>query len=367
MKVYMILTNGYDPDLRVFKEAKFIKNLGNDIEILCWDRENKYLDKKCEVIEGIHIHRFFPHALYGTGLKQIGPFIKFYREIKNYLKNKDEEYILHCHDLDGAIIGYTIKSVIAKVFDMHEYYLTDNNYFIKKIKGFCVKTIQNKFDFIIYLNDKQKKDVSRKNSHKLVFLPNYPEGLKFQKIEKYKNEMLRINYIGIVRHLESLKVLMELSNLENVKVGIFGGGTSLEEIKKKSSDYENTDVFGSFDHNKVGELYRETDLLYCVYRTENENDKNAFPTKFFESILTTTPIIVNKNSAMGAFVNKNNIGFTIDLEDKNEVKNIIVKINENRMILDEKIKNLKNIQKNYQWENVVNNLLTIYERGVVNE
>ena len=51
MKVIMILTNGFAPDLRVYKEAKYLAQKCNEVEILCWDRENKYIDKPVDNLE----------------------------------------------------------------------------------------------------------------------------------------------------------------------------------------------------------------------------------------------------------------------------------------------------------------------------
>ena len=73
----MILTNGFDPDPRVYKEAKSLKKLGHKVTILCWDREGTYIDKQEEDLEGIHIVRFFGNAEYGTGYKQIFKFLNF--------------------------------------------------------------------------------------------------------------------------------------------------------------------------------------------------------------------------------------------------------------------------------------------------
>ena len=35
-KVYMILTNGFDPDVRVYKEAKYLVEKNFEVTILCW-------------------------------------------------------------------------------------------------------------------------------------------------------------------------------------------------------------------------------------------------------------------------------------------------------------------------------------------
>ena len=64
-KIIMILTNGFGSDPRVYKEAKTLVQAGHDVEILCWDRENKYINKEDEIIDGIKIKRFFARSKYG--------------------------------------------------------------------------------------------------------------------------------------------------------------------------------------------------------------------------------------------------------------------------------------------------------------
>ena len=71
MKIIMILTNGFAPDLRVYKEAKYLAQKGNEVQILCWDRENQYINKPVEQLGKIKIVRFFVQSKYGSGLKQI--------------------------------------------------------------------------------------------------------------------------------------------------------------------------------------------------------------------------------------------------------------------------------------------------------
>ena len=90
----MILTNRFDPDVRVFKEAKYLVAKGFDVEILCWDRENEYRDRKTEDVEGITIRRFFPYAKYGTGYKQLVSFFRYIKECREYLKDEEYEYLL---------------------------------------------------------------------------------------------------------------------------------------------------------------------------------------------------------------------------------------------------------------------------------
>ena len=51
-KVKMILTNGFGPDVRVYKEAKYLVSKGFDVEILCWDRENEFAGAESDNVGG---------------------------------------------------------------------------------------------------------------------------------------------------------------------------------------------------------------------------------------------------------------------------------------------------------------------------
>ena len=135
-KIKMILGNSFKSDIRVLKEARTLVQNGYEVEVLAWDRENELLNKEYEEIDGIKIKRFFPKAKYGSGKKQIFSFIKFIFEVKKYLKNKEFDY-LHCHDLDGLIVGYVIKKEKHKlIYDSHEFFAGYKN--MKMIKKYII-------------------------------------------------------------------------------------------------------------------------------------------------------------------------------------------------------------------------------------
>ena len=361
-KIKMILTNGFGPDVRVYKEAKYLVGRGFDVEILCWDRENEYLDKEKETIDGIRVTRFFPHSMYGTGFKQIKSFLRFIGECKEYLKDKDYMY-LHCHDLDGIIAGYFAKSKESKlIFDMHEIY--EMNGWVQRFRyvaRMLVNYLQKKSSYIIYVNKKQTVNVLEGNRRKLVFLPNYPEKENYVGCDKTKSGKLRISYIGGVRQYQELKNLMDAcSGMDDVEVFIHGAGVAYKRLYGIKGNYDNVSITGKYDYTQSAKLYSETDILYILYPTTSKQYLISYPVKFFEAIITNTPIIVNKGTVLEDFINKHDIGFAVDGSNVNEIRELIRYIDINREILDIKTSNLVGIQYNYNWEEVVENLDMIY-------
>lgn len=364
MKVIMILTNSFDPDLRVYKEAQYITSKGYELEILCWDREGKYKDKPIEQLGNIKIVRFFEESKYGSGLKQIFKLLKFKKACKQYLKKENIQYeFLHCHDLDGMLVGCLISKKNDKmIFDMHEFYNSGSYAKIYFIVKRMLKIMQNKSYKIVYVNNEQVENITEKNKEKLIYLPNYPEESKFEKVEHISDSHLRVMYAGYVRHLIPMTNLIEVGkNLENVKISIHGSGDIVEELKKLAEGHKNIELTGAFTHEKISGFYANADLVYIVYNKGNQNDETALPTKFFEAIISGVPVIVSKNSLMEKTVKEFDIGYSVDGTNMENVKQLLLEIENNRDVLDQKRKNIEKIKNKFVWEDVVKNLDKVYK------
>lgn len=359
-KIYMILTNGFNPDVRVLKEAVALYEMGYEVEILCWDRKGEHIDKTNEVREdGVKVTRFFIPSKPGSGIKQLHPFFKFMKKIRKYLKNKTYSYI-HCHDFDGMIVGHYATILREKkqiIFDMHESYKQKIYYKIR----FIFKYFLKKADYIVYVNEEQIKGWKQKEKEKCIYLPNYPEIRHYIPIEKEsQNGIYRINFIGAVRDYDSLTTLIEAGKQkDNVKVGIYGDGVAYERLKKENKN-KNVIISGKFDGSKEsGKIYQNTDILYCVYNPEIYNWRISYPTKLFEAIITKTPIIVAENTVASDFVQKKGIGAVVAYKNKEALINIIDKV---ILHYEEYRNNLEKISKEYQWEDISKNLEQIYTK-----
>jgi glycosyltransferase involved in cell wall biosynthesis len=363
--IIMILTNRFDPDVRVFKEASYLVKNGFNVEILAWDRESDYLDRPNEIIDGVKITRFYPYAKYGTGFKQLYPFLVFINKCKAYMKNKSYDY-LHCHDLDGVAVGFFINRLKKKVvFDMHEFYESQkSNPILKHLVRLIVNFFQKKSDYIIYVSQEQLKSLSKKSKDKSIFLPNYPEHTYYIGCEKTESDKLRISYIGVVGQYQQLKTLMDAcKDLKDVFISIHGKGIHTEALKSIEKNYKNVQITGKFHYMDSARLYSECDILYAVYSMENYQNVISEPVKFFEGILTKTPIIANEGTKIGKFIEDNNIGAAVNADSVNDVRSLIENILSNRDIIKTYTKNLAKIQFEYSWERIVKNLDEIYFRN----
>lgn len=361
-KVIMLATEEIVRDQRVMKEADYISSRGYDVEILCWDRENQFSCRPEERVNNVKIKRMFHRSVYGSGFKQILPFMKFIWDARRYLKKQNIDF-LHCQNLDGFIVALFVKKKTNLVFDMREFYEgREKNRLKRQIIRYLVDYAVKKANYIIHVNDFQKNSIATRHWSKLVFLPNFPESFLGASVDKQISERINIAYIGSIRQIKEFQNLFEATRgLEDVCITINGSGPLYSELRSMETRYDNVRITGTYNPSETSILYRQTDLLYCVYSIENENWRHAYPIKFFEAIITLTPVIVNKGTVLESFVHEYGIGFAVDGRNIDEIRALIRTITTKKALLEEKRQNLEKIQFNFCWEGVVNNLDKVYQ------
>lgn len=362
-QIKIILTNSYDPDPRVYKEASFLVKKGYDVEILCWDRDSRYKNKNDKDDKKIKITRFYDDIKYGSGLKQLFPYLRFCFSVRKYLSNKNFEY-LHYHDLDGGIVSLFVKKKAKRIFDMHEFY-DSNKKIIHCLKLFFFKKVIKKSDGIIYCVEGQKLKYGNFFKDKKSFLiANLPDMNNFKNYKHKDSKKLRIVFTGGVRDFKSLSMLMLAGKgLNNIEVVLNGRGSELENLKKfkKEKNCYNTKITGSFDYLEIEKLHSQTDIIYSLATNNRANVQYGFGIKQQEGFALEIPILVTKNTLVGDYVESNGLGFTADDTDIIKLRELLIKIEKNRGFLDEKKENLKKVSNKYNWKISEEKLIKLYE------
>lgn len=360
--IKMILTNRFDPDVRVYKEARYLSDLGFDVEILCWDREHEY--EETETIDGIRIRRFNPPAVYGTGLRQILPYYRFLLQVRAYLAGQPFDF-LHCHDLDGIIVGSACRALNPSarlIFDMHEIYeVQGSKQKIRPLIRKIVSRYQDLSDYILYVNELQLEHLNPRNKPKLIFLPNYPDAANFTSDEKTDSGLLRISYIGSVRHFAQMKNLLDAAKgIEGVYISIHGFGTAHKQLKALEAQYPAAQITGPYHFTESTRLFSEADVLYVMYPMDTVQNRESEPVKFFESVITRTPVIVSPLSRLSGYVRDHQIGYLADGDDIGAIRDLLRHIKEHPQELEQFRENMRPIQHQFTWDHVVKNLTGIY-------
>ena len=359
----MILTNEFLPDVRVYKEAKYLISKGFEVRILCWQRNVNYSLPTQEVVDGIFVNRFVIESVPGSRLKQIRPFRLFIKNCKSFLKKHHCDY-LHCNDIDGAIVGYLARRKrTPMVFDMHEYYEKGNGvvrFFWRSLIIFLLKkSIAGIYENTAYLDRKYKKV-----KNKLFMLKNYPDSSLVKRMDKIKSDVFRIGYHGAVRsQVMFFSALFEaVKDMDDVRVDINGEGPDNPELMALAEKYNNVFIHGPFDGTKVlSQLYANTDVLFCGYNKNSLNYQgDAEVVKFYEAIFTGTPMIMTDGIGMSKKVIDNGYGVVCDVTNPNDIKEAIVKLKNTEYWNECSEKEIANSNQ-YNWDSAVKILDSIYE------
>ena len=327
------LTNRFDPDPRVYKEARYMVEKGCDVTILCWDREPRPDSPLEETIDGIHVVRFPIAAQLGSGKKQLPAYFAYIRACRGWLKeNPCDAY--HCNDMDGAIAWYFARrsAKTPMVFDMHEYYEDVGTGHEIRRRFWRAMTIFmiRRSRYALYVNDYYLEKPYRSVHDKLLPLKNYPDPDILKALPKTRSDVFRIGYHGGVRsQIQEFTTLFEaVRGMADVRVDIYGDGPDLAKLRELEKQYGNVHIHGKFNGvEELTGLYADADIVYAGYRPDSLTREHAEVVKFFECIYTGTPVILTAAyTGMAKLIEQYGFGLTCDTLDVNAVRAAVLKL-----------------------------------------
>ena len=129
----------------------------------------------------------------------------------------------------------------------------------------------------------------------------------------------------------------------NWKLEFFGTGEEFDSIK----DLENEQL-SVFEHLPRNELYEKTkDIPVALISLDKDITVEGFPGKTFDYLSMNKVLIcfANSDSAVSKFIDKFELGFNIDPNDKTSMGTIFDKLNDQSLLLNYQ-KNINNLNKN---------------------
>lgn len=364
MKICMILTNRFDPDVRVYKEAVYLTRNGAQVDILCWDRGDSRKEPQTETVDGITVTRFGCFSVPGTGVKQVPAFLRFAARVRRYLREHRYD-CYHLHDMDGGIVGiFSLPRKAKYVFDMHEYYEVGSPLKSRVFRWLVLRLIR-KSAAALYENDVYLSPPYGRYRDKLYSLKNYPDGEYIKRKEKTRGDVFRVGYHGAVRgQIAQFSALFEaVRDMPDVRVDVNGGGIDYEALVRMAKGLDNVHVNGPYHGvTESTGLYQNTDALFCGYDKHVPNhQKDAEAVKFFEAILTATPMIMQRGIGMGDKVVQRGYGLAVETDNASEIKAAIRRLmTDGELYLRCQQNEIRDAGK-YAWQSEVAVLKQVYQ------
>lgn len=340
MKICFLLT--HVPDPRINKRISVAKECGLT-DVVCVRR------KAQDIWEPSHLD--VNHIIFDIDLPSSKHIIKrtiMSQEFKMKALRELERInpdVLYCDGFDSLLIACKYKNkkdvkLIYEVADLREGFIEKPKSFKKKIAVRLLSQIEKKsFENISYLvltsmkffDAHYNKLISKK---RVIYAPNIPDFSAFSNYNHKSNGDFTIGFIGGIRYLKQMKMLVDAAGNIGCKVIFAGAGgtsTEYEEIIKYCENKPNVSFTGRYDYQmQIASLYGEIDCVYAVYDASNPNVRIALPNKLYEAVYCGLPLIVAKNTYLSEIVDKYGIGYSVDYISTEELSKCI----QNMMLAD---------------------------------
>lgn len=328
------------PNPRMNKRIAVFKEKG-DVRVVCSRRKSQNIWEPT--------HKDIKHVIFDIDLPSSAHIFKRFLVSKKFQKLAVQQLHLYAPNtiyaasLDSLLIAkkYLKKrkaTLIYEVADLREAYISKPRNLIKRLILWGVQMLEKRcFAYVNYLvvtspkffDAYYKKLISRKN---VLFIPNAPDAEVFASYKKKDVGKFTVGFIGGIRYLEQMKLLVDAAEVVGCDVVFAGaGGTSSDynDIKAYCEGKTWVTFSGKYDYNKeIAKLYGMVDCVYAVYDADNPNVRIALPNKLYESVLCELPIIVAKGTYLADVVGKWGVGVAVSHRNVNELVDVLNKMKE---------------------------------------
>lgn len=326
--------------IRPQKMIQAFENIGFDVDIVKGyvnQRKQQISKIKQSIRDGIKYEFIYsesstvPTALTQKNHLPIAPFLDF--DFFKFCKENNIKIGLFYRDIHWRFEQYIenisfLKRKLAELFYKYD---------LKQYK---------KYVDILYLPSKQMYEYVPIDFNKeIIALP--PAMQKKEFISKKHKGSINFIYVGGLGTLYDLTLFAKTTTF--IQDTIFSLCVREREWKHNKTYYNDYSVdiyYKSGD--ELSEIYMNSDIA-VLFVKPIEYWTFAMAVKLFEYMSYKKPIIAVKNTAVGDFVEENDIGWTLEY-DENELRSLIVNLQNNPSLIDTKIKNIEKIMPKHTWE-----------------
>ena len=361
MKKVLIIAPNFLPESvggasRIYEMAKKMKN-EFDVSVICppptypftkYDKSNQIFKK--ENFEGITLYRIWTYQPSTKNPSFLGRL--FYYTIFPILTNlflfrllQNTSFVIISTPPSSLLITSWVVRLFKKklIIDVRDLwidalsslgYVNKDNFIIKWVKQFEINCWKKANLLLVnsVTTSERIKQILGKNSTNIKYLPFSPDLDIFQKHNNKKEK--QIVYIGNFGISQALEVLINampiiISKIPEINLKLYGGGfceSKIRNLVKELKLEKSIHFFNPVSRNEIPSILSKS-LIGIVSLQDNEGLRSAIPTKTFEYLACSLPIVAyGKSDELKRIIEESNAGIYIDNNNEKEIGNSLIKL-----------------------------------------
>jgi len=321
----MLLSNCFDPDPRVYQEAKALTEDGYDVTVIGWDRDLK--TPAYEAIDGIQVERIYVKSTHGRGTTQVLFLLVFWIKAFWRVFRKDFD-VIHCHDFDTLPLGFVIGKLRGKkvVYDSHESYADMLGANIHQYLAGAIRFVESllirRVDLLITVGEILKTEFERRGAKNACVVGNWKNpnhfGFADGVISTVRQRLgipehaIVITYIAWLSAERQIEPLLEaVASLTDTYLLIGGDGPLTDVVRQRGDVTPNIMYLGFVDPKEVPLYTAVADIVYYGFDKNNPNSKYSAPNKLFEALAAGKGLVTGDFGEIGKIVSKEECGICL--------------------------------------------------------
>ena len=371
-RIIMLLSNPFEPDVRVLKEARTLVGVGMQVTVLCWDRLGKF---PTEEQGSINVRRLRIRSNYGGGVNLVWKFIRFNLALIARVL-REEVDIIHCHDLDTLPAGFVAAKLKRKalVYDEHETeYFTQLPGLLRRTFEWIERFIARRADLVLVTNQLQVKKIQPMlpAGRSPVEIKNCPLSAFFHAPVPEEKSTVTLGWIGYLQRGTGMERLVRLfdrlgqrhPDLTLLLVGKVHPSFAQELARALAAARyrDRIERVEAVPYDEVYPWYRRLDIAVMLYEDMIQFRLNT-PTKLFEAMAHGIPVVATAIGDVKEIVASHQCGFVVDCDDELEMEQRLETLIIDRALRWQLGKNGYEAAKRlYNWERMADRLIKSYE------
>jgi glycosyltransferase involved in cell wall biosynthesis len=280
--------------------------------------------------------------------------------------------IIHTADFDAFVPALLAARLKRKpiIYDIYDVYADSVS--LPKLARWIVLHVERYFakltDVLIMTSEGHRHRLGLDSSGKVNLIYNICKYIAGD-AKPRDNRNFRIFYAGTLYKSALLnldKIIMAISNLNDVELAIAGYGDDYEDDLKalvRHNNIKNVQFLGKLPRKDVLQETMNSDLLFVLYDPALPINAISLPHKLFDALTYGKPILVPKDTVLGRFVTTHDCGVPVNCRSPEDIKAAITRLKNdsefyNRLAVGAR----KAYEQEYNWQVMKRRLLGVYDK-----